>query len=156
MAVNVQPDPNVDAVYAAEVQHQADHPNTVGKEISPHQARRLSKHILNHSALDDFPGIEKARRSIATRVSVRTGLIGKLAPGMAGATNMYGTTLYSKTAPLTVGTVVHETAHKILAHGDPEAAHGPQFTALHEDILTHVFNDRRNSLRAYYDAHGAE
>ena len=154
MAVNVRPDSNVDAVYSAELEFQADRPDSFGREISPHQARRLSKHIINHPALDEFPGIDKARKSIATKISVKTGLIDKLAPGMAGATNLMGTTLYSKKSPLTVGNVVHETTHKILVHHDAESDHGPQFTALHEDILHHVFNDRR--IRKHYTAHGAK
>lgn len=155
MAVNSKPDDNVAAVYGAELALQADHPDTLGKEIKPHEARRLSKHILNHPALDDIPGIDKARKSIGTKISVRTGLIDKLAPGMAAATNFRGNTLYSKKTPITVGTVSHETAHKILAHGNPEAGHGPEFTALHEHILTHVFNDRRGNTRKYYNEFGA-
>jgi len=155
MAVNTEPDDNIGAVYGAELALQADHPDTLGKEIKPHEARRLSKHILNHSALDDIPGIDKARKSIATKISVRTGIIDKLAPGMAAATNFHGTTLYSKKRPITVGTVSHETAHKILVHGNPEAAHGPEFTALHEHIMKHVFNDRRGNARKYYNEFGA-
>jgi hypothetical protein len=156
MSVNTEPDDNIDAVYGAELALQADHPNSFGKEIKPHQARRLSKHILNHPALDDIPGIDKARKSIATKISVRTGIIDRLAPGMAAATNFHGTTLYSKKSPITVGTVSHETAHKILVHGNPEAKHGPEFTALHEHIMTHVFNDRRGKTRKYYNEFGAK
>jgi hypothetical protein len=156
MAVNTEPDDNINAVYGAELALQADHPDTLGKVIKPHEARRLSKHILNHSALDDIPGIDKARKSIRTKISVRTGIIDKLAPGMAAATDFHGMTLYSKTSPITVGTVSHETAHKILAHGNPDAKHGPEFTALHEHIMTNVFNDRRGKTRKYYNEFGAK
>lgn len=156
MAVNSKPDSNINAVYGAELALQADYPDTLGREIKPHEARRLSKHILNHPALDNEPGIEKARKSIRTKISVRTGIIDKLAPGMAAATNFHGTTLYSKNQPLTVGTVSHETAHKILAHGNPDAKHGPEFTALHERIMTNVFNDRRGNTRKYYNEFGAK
>ena len=133
MAIKPGQDPNKRAVYDAEHSWQRGSSNT-GAELTSRQARKLSRQILNHPALNDVEGIDEARKSLLNRVSVRSGLIEKVAPGTVAATNGLGITLFNKNKPITVGTVTHEVAHKILKKA-PIEGHGEEFTQLHRKIV---------------------
>lgn len=156
MAISSVPDPHKPAVYAAENLWQRRNPQA-GAELTSRQARKLSKQIINHPALDNVPGVAEARKSLATKVSIKTGLVQKVAPGTKAATNGAGMTLYSKEHPLTVGTVTHETVHKIMAHRDENPAHGPQFSDLHAHVVRNVLGPVSHAnLRSLYDRNGVE
>lgn len=155
MAISSQEDPNKDAVYEAEHAWQGRNPDA-GAELTSRQARLLSRQILTHPALDGVPGVAEARKSILARVNIRTGLINKMAPGMLGATNALGMTLYSKEHPLTVGTVTHETTHKILVKRGGVEPHGSEFSNLHAHVVKNVLGPVAGvNLNATYDRKGA-
>lgn len=154
MAIKPGQDPNKPAVYAAEHNWQRGASNT-GREITSRQARKLSRQIIKHPSLNDVPGIDKARKNLLNRVSVRSGLIEKVAPGTVAATNGLGITLFNKSKPITVGTVTHEVAHKILANS-PVEGHGEEFTQLHRKIVQNtVGRVAEMNLGAAYARHGA-
>lgn len=156
MAINPMADPNKPAVYAAEREWQG-RSGIAGAALTAHQARKLSRQILNHPALDDVPGVAEARKSLLAKVSVRSGLIDRVAPGTVAATNGLGMTLYSRRKPITVGVVTHETAHKIMAHSGTEVAHGPEFAELHGRIVRHTIGPvAHGNLDASYKRHGAK
>jgi hypothetical protein len=156
MAVNKNDDGNTSPLYTAENEWQRRNP-TAGSEITAGQARKLSRQILNHPSLDGIPGVEQARKSLLTKVSLRTGLLGKIAPGTSAATNGFGVTLYNKANPITVGTVTHETTHKILVHRGDVAPHGSEFSQLHSHIVnTTLGPTARVNLNAGYKKHNVK
>lgn len=155
MAIRKINDPNKPAVYAAEGEWQRVNPDA-GAELTSRQARLLSKQILHHPALDGVPGVDKARKSLLTKISIRTNLIEKLAPGTRAATNGLGVTLYSKKKPINAGVVTHETTHKIMAHRGEDPAHGPEFSELHSRVVNATLGPvARVNLNARYKRHGA-
>lgn len=155
MAINPQADPNKPAVYTAENAWSRMTPEA-SAELTTRQARKLSKQILNHPALDEIPGVAEARKSLLAKVSVRTGKLDKIAPGTRAATNGLGMTLYSKSHPITPGIVTHELAHKILAHTEGDPGHGPGFADLHRKVVqAGMGNVASVRLAAYYKQTGA-
>lgn len=156
MAVNKNDDGNTGPLYNAENEWQRRNPKA-GTEITAGQARKLSRQILNHPSLDGIPGVEQARKSLLAKVSLRTGLLGKIAPGTSAATNGFGVTLYDKHTPITVGTVTHETTHKIMVHREGEAPHGSQFSQLHSHIVNAALGPTaRVNLNANYKKHNVK
>lgn len=155
MAISPLPDPNKPAVYDAEFMWQRTVPEA-GQQISSHQARRLSRQILMHPSLDNEPGIDKARKSVLTRVTVRSRLLPKIAPGTQAATNGLGMTFLSKDRPITAGVITHEVTHKILAHTDDNPGHGAGFPELHQRVARAALGPvAATRLSAVHKQHGA-
>jgi hypothetical protein len=137
-----------------------------GREITPRQARILSRHILKHPGLQDVPGVPETRKALFPRINVRTNLLHKIAPTanntVLAATNIAGMTLFSKDAPITVGTVTHEVTHKIMGRrsmiGIPIGDHhGPEFRELHHKIVdTAVNSDSASRLKSFYQGAGLQ
>jgi predicted SprT family Zn-dependent metalloprotease len=64
-------------------------------------------------------------------------------------------TLYSKEHPLTVGTVTHETTHKILVKRGGVEPHGPEFSKLHAHVVRNVINPVAGvNLTSIYERNG--